>query len=426
MTVSGGRGACYNPSQPVATSHKGEGLISAEWAQAARAQLARILDSPQFRSSKRCSAFLRHVVEHAAEGRFDSLKERTIGVEVFERDPNYDTNQDPVVRSTAGEVRKRLAQYYTGAGREDHVLIALPTGSYVAEVRVEPPAPAAPPVSAPPPPTPVPVARRIPWMAIVSVVVLAVRRRGVPAHPLDRSRRLLAARFRSQAAAARLRRAAARLQVRRRHPGPDECLVRQGGAEPGPVAPPEIVPLWDRYLSLGDIQAFSKVSGYFGKQGKPFDMRGVRSVSLADLRRRPVLLIGAFNNEWTLGLGNELRFYFEQDVPNGLFIVRDRQNPNHREWQLAVSAEGRQIAADYALATRVFNSNTEQYVVVAAGITEIGTLAASEFLTTPEYFAEALAGAPSDWKRKNIQVVLSVKVMSGTAGPPHVLAVHFW
>lgn len=89
-------------------------------------------------------------------------------------------------------------------------------------------------------------------------------------------------------------------------------------------------------------------------------------------------------------------------------------------------AEQSQIAADYALATRVFNANTGQYVVVAAGIRKIGALAASEFLTTPEYIVEAVRGAPSDWRRKNIQVVLSAKVMSGTAGPPRVLAVHFW
>jgi hypothetical protein len=134
----------------------------------------------------------------------------------------------------------------------------------------------------------------------------------------------------------------------------------------------------------------------------------------------------AFNNEWTVQLGGELRFYFEHDVAKGRYIVRDRQKPGEAQWQLDTSAENRQIAADYALATRVFNANTEQYVVVAAGVTEIGTMAASEFLTTPEYFAHALAGAPSDWRRKNIQVVLSAKVMSGTAGPPHVLAVHYW
>ena len=68
-----------------------------------------IADSPQFRSSKRCSLFLRYVVQHAIDHELDCLKERTLGIDVFDRDPNYDTNQDPVVRTAAGEVRKRLA-----------------------------------------------------------------------------------------------------------------------------------------------------------------------------------------------------------------------------------------------------------------------------------------------------------------------------
>src|SRR6201996_6580827 len=94
------------------------------------AELDRILESHHFRTSKKCSRFLRHIVEAAANGRFDCLKERTLGVDVFDREPHYDTNQDPIVRGTAGEVRKRLAQYYLEAG--DYGLrFSLPPGSYI-------------------------------------------------------------------------------------------------------------------------------------------------------------------------------------------------------------------------------------------------------------------------------------------------------
>jgi hypothetical protein len=69
---------------------------------------------------------------------------------------------------------------------------------------------------------------------------------------------------------------------------------------------------------------------------------------------------------------------------------------------------------------------TEQVVVVAAGITHYGTQAAGELLSNPAYFAEAVQHAPRDWSRKNMQIVLSAKVMAGTAGPPQILKVHFW
>ena len=79
---------------------------------AVRAQLERILLSTPFRSSKRYPAFLRYVVEQELNGASSELKERTIAIEVFGKDPYYDPGADPVVRISAGEVRKRLAQYY--------------------------------------------------------------------------------------------------------------------------------------------------------------------------------------------------------------------------------------------------------------------------------------------------------------------------
>ena len=56
------------------------------------------------------------MVELALKGQTENLKERTIGIDVFERNPDYDTNIDHVVRTTAGEIRKRIAQYYHEPG----------------------------------------------------------------------------------------------------------------------------------------------------------------------------------------------------------------------------------------------------------------------------------------------------------------------
>lgn len=103
--------------------------VTRDWA---LEQLERILVSAHFRTSKRCSQFLRYVVEHAGNDPVE-LKELTLGVEAFGRDAHYDTHQDPVVRITAGEVRKRLAQYYQESGHEGELRITLPPGSYVPE-----------------------------------------------------------------------------------------------------------------------------------------------------------------------------------------------------------------------------------------------------------------------------------------------------
>src|SRR4029079_9083150 len=68
----------------------------------ARRQAARILASPLYRNSKRYPACVQYAVEHALKADAGSLKERTIGIEVFGREPTYDPSQDPVVRMTAG------------------------------------------------------------------------------------------------------------------------------------------------------------------------------------------------------------------------------------------------------------------------------------------------------------------------------------
>ena len=78
---------------------------------------------------------LKYVVSAVIDGRGSDLKERTLGVEVFGRDPEYDTNADPVVRISASEVRKRIAQFYHENGDSAKLQIELPLGSYVPESR---------------------------------------------------------------------------------------------------------------------------------------------------------------------------------------------------------------------------------------------------------------------------------------------------
>jgi hypothetical protein len=97
------------------------------------AQLDRMLNCPAFKSSKRNSGLFRYLVEKTLEGEAVHLKERVLGVEVFGRPADYDNSADPVVRVSAGEIRKRIAQYYHEPGHEKEIRIELPLGSYVPE-----------------------------------------------------------------------------------------------------------------------------------------------------------------------------------------------------------------------------------------------------------------------------------------------------
>src|SRR5579859_2893613 len=100
-----------------------------------RAELQAIVGSPLFRNSKRYPEFLTYIVEKALQGESCGLKERTIGINVFGRPADYDTNSDPIVRNTASEVRRRLSFYHAEASADRLVNIYLPAGSYHPELR---------------------------------------------------------------------------------------------------------------------------------------------------------------------------------------------------------------------------------------------------------------------------------------------------
>src|SRR5579863_2552238 len=96
-----------------------------------------VIRSTAFQGSHRSGQFLEYIVKKALSGQFDSLKERIIGVELFGRDPSYDTGGDSIVRVTASDVRRRLLQHYGRDGASSSIRISLPTGSYIPEITVE-------------------------------------------------------------------------------------------------------------------------------------------------------------------------------------------------------------------------------------------------------------------------------------------------
>jgi TolB-like protein/Flp pilus assembly protein TadD len=96
----------------------------------AHQQLERVLASPGFFRNERMSRFLRFLVERHLEGSYNQLKESVIAVEVFGRKPDHDPSQDSIVRTEAGRLRARLAEYYVGEGKDDGIVIELPKGGY--------------------------------------------------------------------------------------------------------------------------------------------------------------------------------------------------------------------------------------------------------------------------------------------------------
>jgi hypothetical protein len=182
----------------------------------------------------------------------------------------------------------------------------------------------------------------------------------------------------------------------------------------------EIEPTGSAYFSYGDLIAATRIAEMFAHKGKAFQILGDRLTAYRDLRGRPVLLLGQFNNQWTLGLTSGLRYYLDKNQRQ--YEIRDRQHPD--KVIAVVPREKRD--QDLAIVSRIFDVATEKTVVAVAASTYVGTLAAGDFLTQAAYMRQAFENAPSGWYRKNIQVVLKVPMVRGTAGPPQAIATYFW
>jgi TolB-like protein/Flp pilus assembly protein TadD len=99
-------------------------------AKAIRHQLDRVLASGTFQQVDRLKRFLSFIVEEAAAGRGDQLKEYVIGVHVFGKEPQFDPRTDPIVRVQARRLRARLVRYYREEGAADEITVELPKGGY--------------------------------------------------------------------------------------------------------------------------------------------------------------------------------------------------------------------------------------------------------------------------------------------------------
>jgi hypothetical protein len=401
---------------------------------AIRAELERILANPLFKNSKRYPNLLRYVVEQTMDGHPGELKERTLGVEVFGRDPNYDTNLDPIVRTTAAEIRKRLAQYYQDPSHEGELRIDLPLGSYAArfQLPVERPAPvtAIPAVVMPGPvvvPAPVPLtrprrrlARYGMGVAIAAVILtLAWLKLGTPHTALDRlwspvldssSPVLLCVGQRPFVGSSA---------------SEPQSVSRSAQFTPGPETTLfQLYYLGSQNVALSDAMTLGRLTGLLQAKGKAYHIRGESSTTFEDVRDGPVVLIGAFNNDWSMRLMGPRRFSFERD--GDTFWIKDQQNPADRSHAVNYSMPYLQLTEDFALITRVRDPVTERMVVLAGGLTGYATMAAGEFLSDPAYMEAIAAHAPPNWAHKNVQVVISTKVINGKSGPPKALIAHFW
>jgi hypothetical protein len=171
----------------------------------------------------------------------------------------------------------------------------------------------------------------------------------------------------------------------------------------------------DIYVTVGDAAATARIASFLSLRKKSYDMRFGGDISVGDLRERPAILIGAFNNSWTLEMTDNLRFVFAYRNQ-----VQDRFDKG-RSWKA-----DQDFTEDYAIITRILNSKTGEILITAAGIGQAGTRTAGEFLTSPKDIDSLMLAAPRGWEKRNLQIVLHTSVINGSPNHPDVIATYYW
>jgi hypothetical protein len=402
-----------------------------------------VLAHPSFKSSRRCVTLFRCLIDYVLKGGHEGVKERTLGVEVFGRSPDYDTNADPIVRMTANEIRKRLAQYYQESPHHAGVKIRLVPGGYLPHFEfdgVERALPASEDDAGESNPGPIPIpfppellSDAIPpsngffargnWMVWAAAGLLAV---ATVAASLE---------FRVFSSTQELIWAPL---VESKEPVMICLADTNVRSAPAPTWAEQInevistrkLPRWEvdpggmPTAPFVDATVGTMLSGWLGAHRKPFSTRQTTAITLDDLRRGPVMLIGAFDNPWALVLLSDLQYRVRVDPVTQDEWVEDTGNPSKRDWKGSGKLQFTDSSVDYAIVTRILDPETGKWILAAGGLGMHGTEAAGELLTDPSY-SKILPSALRS-TQKNFQLVLKTTVIDGHTGPPQVIAVHTW
>ena len=388
-------------------------------------------------------ALFRYLVDHALADEEEGTKERTLGVEVFGRSPNYDTNADPIVRRTANEIRKRLAQFYQESTLDHAVKIRLVPGSYLPEFDFSTTDPSRELVEAKHPERSqesfalhqsdsasmrksASFLRRnwifgIAGAPIVTVACLILIRIDAFRSPEYRVwKPLLDSGDRITLCLSDL----TPLGSRDGKAGSQTGSQGVDGATASQQTPPALTSHGSpQDTSFTDVHVAHAISTQLLGFKIQTSLQPSSALTFQDFRQRPTVLIGGANNPWALILLSTLRYTVRIDPKSQDKWIQDAQNPSMREWKIDGKLQPTDTFDDYAVITRFFNRETGQWIMALSGLEAHGTEAAGELVADPA-FAKLLPATVRS--SGDFQIVLRASVIRGSTGPFEVLAVHTW
>ncbi len=434
----------------------GEIKFTPEIQAAVKAELGMMLAAPYFAQSSRCKKFLSHIVQQTLLGNARQLKERTIGISVFDRANDYDTGEDAIVRVTANEVRKRIGQFYQESRAPHPLQIDLPRGSYVPEFRIHvagegngqmgtlhAAASAAASdeneQSQQAKAHAVTVAALNPAASGESTIATASAPRRIASRGHWLTLVLFLLILSSLAVLAGFWRSRTRNSVPNLWNAFLEsripilvCLGTHDITASGTAyaAGTEDVVMRKETIPIDDISVVTSMARLLGSKGIRFSIAAADQTSLTELQAQPVILLGAVDNRWTLQLTQALRYRIAVAYPLGsdkppVASIEDAEHPTQAQWRTDFSVPLSAWKYDYAIVAREDDATIGVPVLIEAGLGNTGSLAASELLTTGA-LPIALQGEPTCRGKFNFEAVIATEIIGARPGPPHILRIACW
>jgi hypothetical protein len=410
--------------------------------------LQEVLASAAFRGSHRSAQFLKHIVEQSIAGRFESLKERSIGIELFGRAPAYDTGEDAIVRVTASDVRKRLLQHYGTHGTSSEARLVLPLGSYVPELRRDFPvpeniaaAPSEPVVTIAELPPPITETRpALKWAALgillvgLNVLVWGLFWRHSLTKATDSVAILPWSTLLRNGGSIKVVTSDPNIEKIERLSGEPISLSDYANQQyiPNPGAlSPEIVRFCKDFLRgdlapAVDIGVVAKIAALAQTSSGTIDVQGARDLRLSEVYTDDnfIFLGSPRSNRWAGLFNNQLDFRF--DLNAGQEIIRDVHPRSDEKSVYVPTAGGYATGQSFATISFLPNPGKNGHVLLLAGANGEGTRAAGELITNKQRLSTELqnCGIKPTGSVRYFQLLLGLDTMAGSPSDVKVIACH--
>ncbi len=421
--------------------------------------LQRVMQSKTFSECETLRQILKFIVERSVAERADEIKEYTIATEVLGRPSDFSSKADNIVRVQAARLRKKLAEYYNEEGAQDPVHIFIARGHYYPEyltapLIVRPPINSSAPQAEPAVtsnPGQAKLSAALNWRRLALGLLMLNLALGAyilwpfrfsadspKASPLTKASALLWQPFVSSSQPPLIVYSNALFLMSEpgdlyRYYTDTNHSLAMGAKVPslaglerrGPI-PNTLGPLYyfDSYTGIGEVVAVGRISQLLSRRGQDFSVKRCRIASYEDLRNRHVIFLGASLENEILGkLPVESDLVFEEPVGNefvGRLLIRDRRpeanQPETYEFQRDDRTKA--LQSEYALISLLPGVTLDQYILVLAGLSTLGTQAATEFATSEASMLtlERMWAASGDKDLPSyFQALLEVQIRDGIA-----------